>query len=167
MEFLILLFEYIFINRKSFLKQVGACILVGFAIYYFANEQALTEHVASLHSNIMTTIGILTGFSISIFTVFLTIENSNIEEAKKESVGKKLYNKDISLYDSTLIELAYVIIIQGFLLIVNFLYPTFVDIQQTKNKVFFSIDIALTIYIIILLMKSVLDFYFIITKKKK
>lgn len=167
MEYFILLFEYIFISRKSYLKQVVFCLLVGLAIYYFANSKSLTEHATNLHSNIMTTIGILTGFSISIFTVFLTIENSHIEEAKRKSIGKKLYGKNISLYDSTLIELAYVIIIQGFLLIGNFLYPIFTDIQHPKSKIFFSVDITLTIYIIILLMKSILDFYFIITKKER
>jgi hypothetical protein len=117
------------------------------------------------YSNLMTVIGILTGFSISIFTVFLTIDNENIREAKKESFGRKLFGKEFSLYDTLLTGLAYIIIIQAILLIANFIFPVFVDIETEKSKIFFSINIAISIHIILLLMRSVLDFYFIITKK--
>jgi hypothetical protein len=117
------------------------------------------------YSNVMTVLGILTGFSISIFTVFLTIDNKNIREAKKESIDKKLFGKEFSLYDTLLIGLAYIIIVQAVLLIANFLYPIFIDIETEKNKLFFSINIAVSIHIVLLLMRSVLDFYFIITKK--
>jgi len=113
----------------------------------------------------MTVLGILTGFSISIFTVFLTIDNENIREAKKENFGKKILGKEISLYDTLLIGLAYAIIVQAILLIANFLYPIFIDIETAKSKLFFAINIAVSIHIILLLMRSVLDFYFIITKK--
>jgi hypothetical protein len=113
----------------------------------------------------MTVFGILTGFSISIFTVFLTIDNKNVRDAKEENFGKKLYGKEISLYDTPLIGLAYAIIIQAILLIADFLYPVFIDIETAKSKLFFSINIAVSTHIILLLMKSVLNFYFIITRK--
>lgn len=167
MEYLILLFEYIFINRKSYLMHIILCSIIGFSIYNFANCEILIRQALDIYSNILTAIGILTGFSISIFTVFLTIDNPNIEKAKEENIGRKLYNSEISLYDSILISLAYVIIVQCVLLVCNFLYPIFIDLQSPKSKIFFSVDITLTIYIIILLMKCVLDFYFIITKKEK
>jgi len=165
MEYILLFFEFVWIKRLSYLKQIIFCVLIGLSIYYFSNEQVLIKHSFDFHSNIMTVLGILTGFSISIFTVFLTIDNENIREAKKENFEKKIYGKEISLYDTLLIGLAYAIIVQAILLIANFLYPIFIDIETTKSKLFFAINIAVSIHIILLLMRSVLDFYFIITKK--
>jgi hypothetical protein len=172
MEYALLFFEYIWIKKWSYLKQIIICGLLGFAIYNFADSKIITKHSIDFHSNIMTALEILIGFSISIFTVFLTIDNENVKEAKKEKLKKgskviKLYNEEVSLYDSILIGLAYVIIIQGVLLILNFIYPVFVDIDSIRNKLFLVINIAITIHIIMLLMRSILDFYFIITKKSK
>ena len=165
MEYILLFFEYVWIKRLSYLSQIIFCVLIGLSIYYFSNEQILVKHSLDFYSNIMTVLGILTGFSISIFTVFLTIDNENIREAKKENFGKKILGKEISLYDTLLIGLAYAIIVQAILLIANFLYPIFIDIETAKSKLFFAINIAVSIHIILLLMRSVLDFYFIITKK--
>ena len=167
MEYLLLFFEYVWIKRCAYLAQIIFCLLIGLGIYYCSNEQILVKHSMDFYSNVMTVIGILTGFSISIFTVFLTIDNDNVREAKKEKLGKKLFGKEFSLYDNLLIGLTYVIIIQAILLIANFIYPVFVDIETEKSKLFFSINIAVSTHIILLLMRSVLDFYFIITKRNK
>jgi hypothetical protein len=174
MEYALLFFEYIWIKKWSYLKQIIICGLLGLAIYYFADSNILIKHSIDFNGNIITALEILMGFSISIFTVFLTIDNKNVREAKKEKLKKgdkviKLYTEEVSLYDSILIGLAYVIVTQGFLLILNFIYPTFVDIGSTKirSKLFLAVDVAITVHIIILLMRSILDFYFIITKKKK
>jgi hypothetical protein len=166
MEYVLLLFEYIWIKRGAYLTQIVFCTLIGLLVYIFSDECILVRHSFDFHSNIMTVLGILTGFSISIFTVFLTIDNENVRKAKKEDLGRKLYGKEISLYDTLLIGLAYAIIVQAILLIVNFVYPAFVDIETEKSRQFFSINIAIFIHIILLLMRSILDFYFIITKKQ-
>lgn len=172
MEYALLFFEYIWIKKWSYLKQIIICGLLGFSIYYFADTDILAKHSINFHSNIITALEILIGFSVSIFTVFLTVDNENVKEAKNAKFKKrdkviKLYNKEVNLYDSVLIGLAYIIVVQGIALILNFIYPVFVDIESTRirSKLFLSVNVAIIIHIIMLLMRSVLDFYFIITKK--
>jgi len=170
MGYILLFLEYIWIKRNSYLVQIAFCSLIGLGIYCFSNEQVLAQYSLDFYNNMMTVLGILTGFSISIFTVFLTIDNENIREAKDEKLKIrnkviKLYGKEVSLYDSILIGLAYVIILQSALLIVNFILPVFIDIATANGKLFFSITFAIAVHIILVLMRSVLDFYFIITKK--
>ena len=99
--------------------------------------------------------------------MLLTVNNADIEKAKLELLDKQLFSKQISLFDTVVISLAYIIIIQGLLLIVNFIYPVFIAVASLKGKIFFSINMCFMIHIILVLMRSVLDFYFILTKKNK
>ena len=97
--------------------------------------------------------------------MILTVNNVNIEKAKSHPIGLKLYSKEISLYDSILVGFAYLIFIQGFLLIFNFIYPIFISIESTQGKKMFAINISIVIHIILILMRNILDFYFVLTKK--
>ena len=167
MEYLLLIVEFLIVKGwKSLIKYFIIPIIIGLLIYYKADDCNYIANTASFHSNIVTVLGILIGFTISTFAVLLTVNNPNIDKAKDESLHKKVFSKDLSLYDSILIGLAYIIIIQGFLLIANFLYPIFFSIQTQEGKLLFSINISIIIHIILILMRNILDFYFMLTKKK-
>lgn len=165
MEYLLLLFEFFTIKKAAIIFNILITIIVGVLIYYCANDANYMKNANDFRDNTITVLGILIGFSISVFTILLTVENDHIQKAKEEKLDKD-DPRSISLYESVLVGLAYLIIIQGFLLIYNFIYPIFILVDSIQGKLFFAINISITIHIILLLMRNILDFYFIITKKE-
>lgn len=166
MEYLLLIIEFHFIKRWKILKTVCLSIILGLCVYYLSNDCFYYRHAVEYQNNITTVLGILIGFTISVFAILLSVENSSIREAKKKETEIIIYSRHVYLYETLLVELAFVIIIQGFLLISNFVYPIFVDVATKTGKVFFSISISLTTYSILLLLRNVMNFYFILTKKE-
>lgn len=166
MEFLLLIAEYFWIKGlKSFLWTWGLPSVIGFLVFFKSDFSIYSQNASSFHSNLISVLGILIGFTISTLTMLLTVNNANIEEAKNNFLEKNIFSKKVSLFDSVVISLAYIIIIQGFLLIFNFTYPIFIAVSSIKGKMFFSVNISIMIQIIIVIMRNVLDFYFILTKK--
>lgn len=165
MEYLLLFVEFHLVKRKSILWLLLMCLGIGLSVYCFMDNELFLNNINEFNSTIINVLGILIGFTISAFAMFLSIDNENIDKAKNEKLDVKLYSHKISLYDSVFIGLAYVVIMQGFVLIANFIYPLFVDAGCVLGKILFSIDISLLSYIILLLLRNVLDFYFILTKK--
>jgi hypothetical protein len=165
MEYLLLLVDFFRIKKAAIILHILIPILVGISIYYCADNANYLKNANDFRDNTITVLGILIGFSISTFTVLLTVENDHIQKAKNEKLNKE-NPKSISLYESVLIGLAYLIIIQGFLLIFNFIYPVFILVDSLRGKLFFSINISCTIHVILLLMRNILDFYFIITRRE-
>ena len=167
MEYFLLIVEFHKIKRWKILKALGIALVLGICVFFFSDVEAYKLKADSYIDSIITVLGILIGFSISVFAILLSVENDSIREAKKKETEIKMYNKPIYLYESLIIELAYIIIVQGLLLIANFVYPLFIDVSTVKGKLFFSIDISLMTYSIILLLRNVLNFYFILTKKEE
>lgn len=166
MEYLLLIAEYFWIKGfKSFLWTWILPSMIGILIFCKSDFSIYSQNASSFHSNLISVLGILIGFTISTLTMLLTVNNTNIEEAKIDFLEKNIFSKKVSLFDSVVISLAYVIIIQGFLLIFNFIYPIFISVSSLKGKMFFSINVSVMIQIIIVIMRNVLDFYFILTKK--
>lgn len=167
MEYLLLLIEFFYVKGlRAVIWYLTLPIVIGFLIFYKSNNSIYFLNASDFHTNIITVLGILIGFTISTFTMLLTVSNSNIDKAKLELINKKIFSKELSLFDSVLIGLAYVILIQGFLLIANFIYPVFISIDSLRGKMMFSINISLVVHIILILLRNILDFYFILTKNK-
>lgn len=164
MEYLLLLIDFFRIKKAAITLHLLIPLIVGISIYYWADNANYLKNANDFRDNTITVLGILIGFSISIFTVLLTVENDHIKKAKEWKLNEKDPNS-ISLYVSVLVGLAYLIVVQGFLLIFNFIYPIFILVDTIQGKLFFSINIAITIHVILLLMRNILDFYFIITRK--
>lgn len=164
MEYLLLILDFFKVKKGVVLVHLIIPAIIGIVIFYVGDDANFVKNASEFRSNTVTVLGILVGFSISIFTVFLTIDNENIRNAKSFKIKE---SDSITLYESVLIVLAYLIIIQGFLLIFNFIYPAFIEIESQKGKQLFAINISLLVHIIMLLMRNILDFYFILTKKTK
>lgn len=166
MEYLLLIWEFHCIKRWKILITSLFSLSLGMCIFLLSDDCYYIQHAESFQNNITTVLGVLIGFTISVFAILLSVENESIRKAKKEATDIKLYSRNVTLYESLIVELAFVIIIQGFLLMSNFVYPIFVDVISKTGKLFFSINIALVIYSILLLLGNVLNFYFILTKKE-
>lgn len=166
MEYLLLFFEYFKLKGLwHFCLKLLVLTLIAFSIYHYLDHCIFLKNVKDFYNNNITILGILIGFTISVFTIFITIDNKNMREAKLEKIGKIIFNKEITLYDSLVISLAYLIVIQGFSLIANFTYPLVIPLETELGKKIFVVNITFTINIILILMRSILDFYFILSKK--
>ncbi len=166
MGYLVVLVDYF--KSKSlwafFLEWILLC-LASLVIFYFSDTALYNKYAVDFQANIITALSILIGFTISTFTLLLTIDNQKINQAKKYLVGRKLNGTELSLYSCNLISFGYLIFMQGFLLLANFIYPVFVNLESVAGKKIFSLNIGFVLYVLLLLLKSTLDFYFIITRK--
>lgn len=164
MEYLLILSEFLYIKgKKSYISFFIIPSIIGVLIYFFLPNSS--QELSGFSSNIINILGILIGFSTSIFVMLLTIENKNIDLAKNEYTDIIVFKRKISLFDSIVVGLAYLILVLGFLLILNLVYPFFISFISCAGKVIFCLNISLVIHAIIVLMDVILSFYLIITKR--
>lgn len=176
MEFLLVIFEYYNIILKK--RKIAPFLIlilsigIGLCVYFNTKQNIYSVKAEIFHSNILNVLGILLGFSISTLAILLSVENDKMKAAKKELLKDKngneikLYKNKISLFESVSMELVHVIILQGLLLISNFVYPHFVDVVSNTGLLIYSINIFLMIYCMLLLINNILSLYFILTKKE-
>lgn len=165
LHYLILVLEFLYIKRTKLTFPLLISILVGLSVCY-GNLGLTKEDLISYISNSINVLGILLGFTASIFAIIITNGNSEIEEAKKTETKIKLYKKPFTIYDQLVIGCGFLIFIFGFLLILNFLLPIYKNVLETHYLKIFSLNISLIIFSVIQLVSSILEFYFIITKRK-
>ncbi len=168
LEYLIVLYEYYKTCRKIFLlTNIAFSLLVSTVIYSVSDHVGFDKTADKITGNITTILGILIGFSISMFTLLNTASNTNIEEIKHEVTDYKLYKKPVYLFELLLISLIYIIIFESILLILNLIYPFLFSFVNSNGKIVFCIDIFLLIHVLLVNVSTTVDFYFIITKKRK
>jgi hypothetical protein len=163
MEYLLLIYEF-FKTRKR--KTIAIPLLIGGLVYYFSGKPYFAENGAMIQGNILTVVGILLGFTISIFAVFLGGNGGSIEESKKHLTKFSLCQKEVSLHTIVLIGLGYITLIEGILLAISVLSPIFFDITTIAGRIIFAFSIFLLIHSVFLTLRTILDFYFIITKDR-
>lgn len=161
---LILIFEFVYIKWKALLSNIIVAILLC-SLVLLSKIKFDISLFEKLTSNSINLLGVLLGFTASIFTVILTIDNDVIKESKRKILEGRFYNREFTLYDSLVINFAFLIILQGFLLIANFIAPVF-NLNNDDVKLTLLVDLILITLMILLLVNAILEFYFIITKKR-
>lgn len=165
LQYLLLIFEFIYIKRSKLIFSLFFSVLVGLSVCY--GDLGLTsDDISNYTSNSINVLGILLGFTASIFAIIITNGNSEIDESKKQETKIKLYKKPFTIYDQLVIGCGFLILLYGSLLILNFLMPIYKNVIDSYYLKIFSINISLIIFSVIQLVSSILEFYFIITKRK-
>lgn len=165
MEYLLLIFEFYY--AKSLKGLIGILlipIILSISIYWLTNQKLNVQQLSDISTNILTLLGILLGFTISFFAILLTSSSLNIRKAQITFIEKTLFQKRISIYDIMLTGIAYSIVIQCLLLIVNLISLVWLS-DTLFSKKMIAINIGIISHIVIVLLKSVLDFYFAFTRK--
>jgi|SRR5690554_3878021 len=162
MEYLLLIFEF-FASRKlkAYFSLLIIPFLISFFLYLSLSKDYVFEHDAT---NIITLLGILLGFTISLFAIFLSANNSNIRKAKKTITDIEVLGKKLSVFDLMQTSIAYVIVVECVMLVTNIILPV-VLISSEHKILFFVINIGVLSHIVIILLRSILDFYFAISKR--
>ncbi|MDO5616450.1 MAG: hypothetical protein Q4G16_09680 [Cruoricaptor ignavus] len=126
-KYFLLIFEYAFIKRwKIFLRLIPA-LLVGISILYCdlkLSENDITTYI----SNSINVLGILFGFTSSIFAIIITSETESFKSAKETVTDRKFYKKPFTIFDQIIINTGFLIFLLGILLVINFLIPIYKNI---------------------------------------
>lgn len=163
MEYLLLIFEF-FKTRKR--KTLIIPLLIGGLVLYFSDSHHFGQNGHDIQGNILTVVGILLGFSISTFAVFLGGNGGSIEESKTHKTEYEICQRKVSLHTTVLIGLGYITLVEGILLAICVLSPIFFDVASLIGRIIFAISIFLLIHVIFITLRTILDFYFIITKDR-
>ena len=140
MEYILLFIDFLRTREKRiFLVNVIIPLIVSIIVFLYSDSCRFYSVVDAIQSDILSVIGILLGFTISVFAIFLTSEGANIEKARNSYIEKvKLGSEPVSIFFST----------------------TFL-----VGKILFSFNVFLLIHCILMTLRLILDFYFVITKK--
>lgn len=162
MEYLLLILEFFLSKKaKSYFSLLGIPVLISLIIYQFIPDEFSNN---TYFGNIITLLGILLGFTVSLFAIFLSANNSNIRRSKNTFTDFKVFNKQLSVFDVMQTSIAYVIIMECLLLIFNITIP-FIITTANSEKLFLVINVGILIHIVIILLRSILDFYFALSQR--
>lgn len=167
-EYLLLLYEWFKTTEKCSLIFNGIISILIAIVVYNNSINIPILNIESIQSDLLSVIGVLLGFSFSVFTIFLTADGTNIEKAKKEILeNAKIGTETISLYISIVISFTFIIVLEGFLLLFCIIYPLLLSINSGGMQICFAISILFFTLSVLMTLRLILDFYFIITKKIK
>lgn len=161
---IVLLWEYVSFDWKRFLLGLLLPIIVAFGACVFF-ERIDLDAVEAFYSNILTILGILLGFSISFHAIFLSGDSVEFKMAKNYYGEDPKKPTPLSLFRFEVAHNIYVIIVQSILILLNVFAPFAWSDYQEKVWLL-SVNFAGVVYVILLLLRSVIDSYLIVTTKK-
>jgi len=167
LAYLLVFFEYYKTSKLSFLiwNFVISLALAITSIYSVRNID-FTTLAEDFIKNSVGILGILVGFSISMFTLLNTVSNPNIDQIKKKETGQILYGKPVYLFDLLIVSMIYIVLLESILFIFNLLFPFYFDLSTKAGTIAFAVDVFLIIHIVLVNVSTTVDFYFIITRKE-
>lgn len=167
-EFLLLAADYLkTLRRRDAFLEWGLAILIGFVTFILNyHEKNIDVLLKNLCSSAVSLLGILVGFGIAIITLLNTATNSNIQEIKTKMTENFLGTKRLNLFEIMLINFSYSIVIGIFLLIINIFIPSllFIICNNFVFNIILSIDIFLTCHMLLLTLRNMTNFYFVLIK---
>ena len=92
MEYILLFIDFLRTREKRiFLVNVIIPLIVSIIVFLYSDSCRFYSVVDAIQSDILSVIGILLGFTISVFAIFLTSEGANIEKARNSYIEKVIY----------------------------------------------------------------------------
>lgn len=169
-EFILLILDYFrTLNKRILIYEVIIPNLIGLLVFFLLKKQETFLLCNDFRKSTLPLLGVLVGFSITIITILTTGHSRNLEEIRKKMTQFKIGSKQITLFQLLVINFTYSVVIEVFLIILDLIYPFIsrsLDINDTIKIVGFSVYVSLIIHILLLTIRNMTDFYFIITKKE-
>jgi hypothetical protein len=169
LEFIILIFDYFRTLRTRYVLFEW---LVPVIISYFVYLQVGNENIKAISSKFsdttVTLLGVLIGFSITVITIFQTSSSKNIEEIKSIPTEFKIGKQKLFLFHLVLINLTYLVVVEVFSLLINLTIPfIWHDFSDRTVKIILSLNIFFISHILLMNIRNITDFYFILFKQSK
>ncbi|KUJ56342.1 hypothetical protein [Chryseobacterium aquaticum] len=163
-NYFVLILEYLLTRGKGVIPNILiSTILSGF--FYFTTLQ--TSLVIDMSKNAVGLLGILLGFTVSLFAIILSVNNEIVNKAKTQFLQIRFYRQNFSLYDQIVANIAFIICLFSFLLIYNFLFPIIFENTLKRYIIFFVLNIWAIIFSILELVSCIINYYLLVTGKNE
>lgn len=169
LEFLILIYDYFkTLKFKTVLYEVVIPLIISGASFYLLYTGKDTSICKNFKDNVLTLLGILLGFSITIITILTTGNSKNLIAIQEKETKYVIGGNKVTLFDLLLINFTYSVVLEIILIIVLLLQPLiFANICFSFNTkiIGFSILSGAVVHVLLLTMRNLTDFYLILMKK--
>jgi hypothetical protein len=166
LEFLLLIADYFrTLKWRCLIFEWVLPLLIGVVAYLLVAEPAAKDLAKKFDDTAVTLLGVLIGFSITVITIMHTSSNKNIEEIKGVETEYKIGTQPLYLFHLILINLTYSVILEVLCLICNLcLLLVWDKIDAHISKILLSINLFFILHILLLNLRNITDFYFILFK---
>lgn len=166
-EFLFLLSDYFkTLRSKLIFFEWLLPVFISLIVYFSIEEKSYLKVANETSSNALTLLGILVGFSITVISLLNTASSKNVEEIKKLITSYNIGGKNISLFQLILINMTYSVIIEILLIIFNLFIPLIWESFEKDTLILMnSFNLFFLLHILLLNLRNMTDFYFILFKK--
>ena len=169
-EWILLVVDYYrSLTTRNFVLEWAIPLLIGELIFINnINNTQNHELMLNVIDTSLSLLGVLIGFSIAVITLLITSSSPNIDEIKQRQTSLFIGRKRLSLFDLQLINYTYSVIAEVFLVITLMILQNVVYVNENKDimyNVINSIVIFCIFHILLLTVRNITNFYFIIFKK--
>ncbi len=169
LEFFILIFDYFkTLKLRTILYEVVIPLIISSFAFYLLYTGKDTSMCNNFRDNVLTLLGILLGFSITIITILTTGNSKNLGAIQDKETKHVIGGKKVSLFDLLLINFTYSVVLEIILIIVLLLQPL-IFANFSFSMIFKTIGFATlsgaVVHVLLLTMRNLTDFYLILMKK--
>ncbi len=167
LEFLLIVNDYFkTLNKKYVFFEWGLPFVIAILIFYLFNGFQILEPAKKFIDTSITLLGIFVGFSITVITLLNTANNDNVQEIKKSITEVTIGGRKITLFQLLLVNMTYSVVVEIISIIFNLCLPLFLfKISCNALKIILSLDLFLILHILMLTIRNITDFYFILFKR--
>jgi hypothetical protein len=168
LEYILLIFDYFrTLTKRIFIFEWVLPLIITLTILFLNCKYEFSAY-KNFKDNSVSIIGVLLGFSIAIITIITTGSGQNLENIKKKITKFKINKDALTLYDLILINFTYSVIIEIFIIVGCLVMPLVSSVVSFSNNtkiIFYSILVFSVLHILLVTLRNLTDFYFIVTKK--
>lgn len=169
LEFLILIIDYFkTLKIKTVIYEVLIPLIISGISFYLLYTGKNTTMCSDFRNNVLTLLGILLGFSITIITILTTGNSRNLIAIQEKETEHVIGGKKVSLFDLLLINFTYSVVLEILLIIMLLLQPL-IFANFNFSLIFkilgFAILSGAVVHVLLLTMRNLTDFYLILMKK--
>ena len=168
LEFLVPMKDYTeTLDRKEFVFDWIFPLILSLLIYFFLlRSSTYSNETGVFTGNVLNVLGVLFGFSIASITLLITSSSDTIKLIKEKRVKNRTINgKSISVYQLTIITFTFLLFLELFGIIFNFLLALLVlsspEFWESSWKIFCAVDFLILAQVVALNVRNTTNIYFV------
>lgn len=137
-------------------------VIAGIGSFWYSKAGKVEAALAALAELLPTAISVLIGFTVMLITLLLTSDGEGITKIKAAKTGKKIHNKEITLYQGLHIQFSHSLISEILLLLLVFFYLFLKGLGRGQHigTIFLAFETYLTLNILFSILRGVANLYF-------
>lgn len=169
LDFLLLIFDYFkTLTKRIIIYEWGFPFLISLILFVIFEFNGTPKIIKNFNGNTIRLLSVLIGFSITIIIILTTGNSKNLNQIKRIETNFKIKKKNLSLYELLITNFTYSVIIEIILIFASLILPLIFDVIKFSPltiHIFFSFNIFLILHILLINMRNLTDFCFILMKK--